>query len=156
MSAEIDNIRAAWDWATLQHKLSDIRLGLAPLQWFYEIRTWFQEGESIFRNAANSLKALAVVTEASTPSAPAPDEYGLLLGQLLARQGYFTLRCGQLERAREILRNSLALLQQHHDEGGTAAALVYLGIVAYQMGDYAEAEQLLNDGLRISTERGDA
>ncbi len=161
VSAEIDNIRAAWDWATTQHKLSDIRLGLAPLQWFYEFRTWFQEGELIFRNAANALKALAVVTEADSPNAAAEnttaaDEYALLLGQLLARQGYFTLRCGQLERAREILRRSLALLQQHNDEGGTAAALVYLGIVAYQMGNYAEADRLLNDGLRISIERGDA
>ncbi len=154
MSQEIDNLRASWTWATSHHKLSEMERAHAVLHWFYEYRTWYVEGEATFQQAAAALKALSVLAAGQTKSSPAlyQQEHEVMLGQMLGSQGYFALRSGQLERARDILRQSLELLRASADQAVLAAPLTYQGIVAYQMGAYEEAHRILQEGLAISTQ----
>ncbi len=154
VSDEIDNVRAAWAWATSRQMLSEHRRGLGVLQWFYEYRTWFQEGETTFRETAAAVKAplnLPAVAEQATEE---QTERALLLGHLLAAQGYLAVRCGQLARACDVLRSSLQLLRTYGDGGCTARPLVYLGIASYQMGNYDEAQDALQQSLEIDRAGG--
>ncbi len=53
--AEIDNLRVAWDWAIGHQRIDEIRRSLRGLSWFYEICAWLQEGEAMFRRAADAM-----------------------------------------------------------------------------------------------------
>ena len=52
---EIDNVRAAWQWA-VEHKREEEIAGAAHALWFfYDTRGWYTEGEQAFRAPAEAL-----------------------------------------------------------------------------------------------------
>ena len=48
---EIENVRAAWEWAVSQKRKAALHAALPRLFAFYETRGWFQEGEEAFGRA---------------------------------------------------------------------------------------------------------
>jgi tetratricopeptide (TPR) repeat protein len=117
---------------------------LQTIGWFYELRSWFQEGVAVFGQAATALQA-ARATQADVRA-----EDDIALAQLLAWQGNFLQRCGQLGQARDVLRHSLALLRGHDDQAALADTLLCLGVVTFQGGDYAEARRWLHESLTLA------
>jgi len=152
LSVEIDNIRAAWAWAVDHRRLWDIERSSEALQWFCEFRSWFQEGEALFRHATDTLSQLGSSHGPHGDTAGTQEEaaYGRVLGQVLATHGYLVSRFGQMEVARQLLERSLALLQQHDDPVALARALAYFGIVTCQLGDYRRSRQALLESLRAA------
>ncbi|MBV7339570.1 tetratricopeptide repeat protein [Chloroflexi bacterium TSY] len=57
LSREIGNIRKAWQWATANHRWSSLINGMDGLAKFYEISGFFQEGEHLFAQTADSLNS---------------------------------------------------------------------------------------------------
>jgi predicted ATPase/class 3 adenylate cyclase len=143
VSLEIDNMRLAWQWAALHRKTADMRRSLQTIYWFYELRSWFQEGIAVFGQAAAALQA------ARTIQADVRAEDDIALGQALTYQGYFLSRSGQLAQARELLQHSLALLRARDDQAALADTLLWLGVVVYQIGEYPEARRLLHESLTL-------
>ena len=51
ISAALENICAAWQWAVAHTKLAEISLCLEGLYYFYGARDWFYEGKHVFEQA---------------------------------------------------------------------------------------------------------
>jgi predicted ATPase/transcriptional regulator with XRE-family HTH domain/Tfp pilus assembly protein PilF len=145
ISAEIDNLRLAWDWATERRDIATIRQLLHGFARFYELRSWFQEGTAAFQRTAAALRAAPPSNEMDHHSAL----QRLTLGELLARMGWFYGRLGWLTQGADLLHESLALIGER-DRAASLSATLCLGIVAYRMGDYAKAQWLLDKSLALA------
>jgi len=143
LSAEIDNVRLAWQWAATHRKTADLQRMLHTVGWFYELRSWFQEGLAAFGQAVTALQ-----TERATKVDVKPEDV-ITLGHVMAWQGNFLQRCGQLAQAYDLLQHSLVLLRGHDNGAALADTLLCLGVVAYQIGNYPEARRWLHESLTI-------
>ncbi len=186
---EIENVRASWRWAIAHGKITAIEQALESLFHFYDMRSWFQEGAEAFGLAAASLAgeqgstplASSGVSEAR-PARAAPlwaspkgeragageknhqslisnHQSQIILGKLLARQGWFTFQLGQQGPAKALLERGLALLRSWAGERGVRRemifALNYLGAVHRHLGEYDAAKLNLLESLIICQEVGD-
>jgi predicted ATPase/DNA-binding SARP family transcriptional activator len=84
-------------------------------------------------------------------------ESKIVLGRLLARQGWFTFQLGQHEAARALLHEGLDILRSM---GSTALAetifpLNYLGALHRHLGEYEMARRHLQESLALCRELGD-
>lgn len=182
---EIENIRAAWQWAIANRKVIEIGQSLEALFYFYDIHGWIQEGEEVFRTATMVLRA------GSGRDNPPNSDFT----RALAHYARFCHRLGQYNEAKEMLQESLANFQAlnmpeeeantlnslgkiahrkgeyiearrcclaslaicHHInyQWGTVYALEILGTTAEMLGDYNEAKNRLQEGLQICQKLGD-
>ena len=154
IATEIDNLRAAWDWAAREKRPADLRRAIPTLFYFYEIRSAYQEGAALFEHAADALdRALPGLAVADDVSGA--DER-LLVGELLAMQAWFLFRYGQYGRAQALLERSFALLEARHSTGSLSEALPYPPwLLRYRLGDYSRGVQLLRERVQVQRERGD-
>jgi tetratricopeptide (TPR) repeat protein len=107
MDVEIDNARAAWDWAAERGQVGRLDQAMKGLGLFYEWRVRYQEGEAAFRLAAEKLAPVAV----SVPSA-ASGKRRRVLARVLTWQSRFTRELGHADLAGQLLQQSLALLKE--------------------------------------------
>jgi predicted ATPase/DNA-binding SARP family transcriptional activator len=150
IEAEIDNVRAAWDWAVSQIKIEEIENSLGSLAEFYYLRAWYQEGEAVFAHAAQRL------TEGPTGAGRSQETWrrsALVLARILAQQGRFCNRLGLPGKAGDLLRASLSTLRELGARRETAYALSYLGDVLVERGipPYREALGIFRE---IGDQRG--
>jgi predicted ATPase len=101
IAGDLDNIRTAWRYAIEHVDRPALASAAESLFLFYETQSLFEEGEELFGRAATA------VSETTS----AGDE--ILLGNLLARQGWFNLRLYRFELAQGLLRWGLELLEPH-------------------------------------------
>jgi predicted ATPase/DNA-binding SARP family transcriptional activator len=150
IEAEIDNVRAAWDWAVSQTKIEEIDHALGSLAEFYYLRAWYQEGEAAFARAA---QRLAEGPRGADSSPETSRRSKLVLGRILAEQGRFCNRLGLPGEAGDLLRASLSILRELGARRETAYALSYLGDVLVEQGSpqYQEALDLFRE---IGDQRG--
>jgi tetratricopeptide (TPR) repeat protein len=100
MDVEIENARAAWNWAAGRGQVERLAQAMDGLCDFYRHRGRYQEGEVACRMAAERLAA-------TTSSA------GLrVLAKALAWQASFNIDLDQRESAGHLLRRSLAVLER--------------------------------------------
>lgn len=142
IDAEIDNIRAAWNWLIAHHCTAEISRALSALHHFYDMRGRFVEGEASFRLAA-----------AQWPPQTDDPAGQVLAGRLLARQGFFLERLSAWEAAADLFQTSLTLIQGH-DPAEEAFVLNQLGLTVYNQGAYEQAEMLYRRSLEISRQAG--
>jgi predicted ATPase/DNA-binding SARP family transcriptional activator/Tfp pilus assembly protein PilF len=132
VTREIENVRAAWRWATTQAKVPELWRAATGLAIFFHIRSLFQEGEAAFRQAAAALEA---VRQQGTT-----DEIDRTLGLLWAYQGQFAHRLYQHEVGRQLLQRSLSLLRPLGLGMELAMANLW-GVTVGLVDDATEAEQ---------------
>jgi DNA-binding SARP family transcriptional activator/predicted ATPase len=147
---EINNIRLAWTWAIEQGRaqgLLKIHVGLGEL---YETSGRYGEGLELFQQAAAGLHP--IYQERKAMFSTGYIEIGEIYSLLLARQGWFTLRLGQLEQAQELVWQALSVTDQ--TASGTqwhrAFPLYELGLIDWYFGRYDSARQYLEQALAIS------
>ena len=141
--ADIENIRHAWQWATLQGELANIEAAFAGLFHFYDIRSWFREGERVFRETAVSLSPPQTLAERK------------LLAQLQARQGWFAFHLGQHQRSFMLLQNSLTELEKLGARNEGIFNYNYLGAVLRHQGRYERANFFVLKALEMAQAIGD-
>ncbi|MFW6063586.1 MAG: tetratricopeptide repeat protein [Chloroflexota bacterium] len=146
---EIDNIRAAWNWATTQGSVGKISAALDTLYLFFQFQGRYREGTDAFAKALHCL-------EQQAPT----DERDALLADLLVCLGYFNIRLGWLDEGRRLLAQSLTLYERPEIEPpvtdfGSRDPLIPLGILAILQGDHARAVRLGERALQRSRERQD-
>jgi tetratricopeptide (TPR) repeat protein len=146
LSAEIDNIRAAWQWALARGWRDAIVRAGETLQWFCEFRSWYQEGAALFATAAAQFR--------TAMSASTADDRSRALGIVLSHYGYLAARLGAFEQAGEALAESLTLLDDGRDPLALARTLVHQGIVACGTGDYGAAPRAIDQSLTLATAGG--
>jgi predicted ATPase/Tfp pilus assembly protein PilF len=148
--AEMDNLRAAWDWVIRQSSGPEIRKLAHGLYAWFCVRGGYQEGVETFE------KAIAVLRDELGGDTSGPkDEKERTLAVVLNFQGALYRYLGQFEPARKLLEESLSVLRRHEARRDIRRSLLYLALIANAQGQDDEARELLNEGLAMSKEVGD-
>jgi predicted ATPase/transcriptional regulator with XRE-family HTH domain len=149
IDAEIDNIRAGWHWAVRRGRTAAVHKSIRALWYFYDIRGWFQEGESTFGWAADQLEGSTIALGKSEPIVD------LLSAYARALQGWFYLRRGQLVQTQALLQSSLASLRVFGPSKELADVLYYLAAASWLIGDFQRARACLLEELAVAEQAGD-
>jgi len=147
-SAEIDNIRVAWDWAVKQRDFRLIEKTLRAFAMLYETRGLYREGLDMLGHAILELEV------AHGPS-PADSTSQAALGHLLTNSALLTYRLGQHAKAQEMLERSLEILRSLNDTRLLVEPITYLGVVMSLMGDYGRALDLVAEAREKALAVGD-
>lgn len=145
---EIENIRISWRWAITGADDSPARIEaleqtLGSLFHFYDMRSWFEEGEEAFRQAAAFLDNARERREQ------------IVRGKVLGRQGWFAFHLGRHEQAQSLLQCSLELLRLGDAQAEMVFSLNYFGAITRHLGAYDLAKQYLQESLVICRQVGD-
>lgn len=139
IDAELPNIRRAWQWA-IDHlgqsaTAADLlHHSLESLYQYYCLRSWYEEGATLFAQAVAAAHCL-------TP----PDER--LLGHLLARQARCLEFTAPAAEASQLYHQSLAIFEQLDAPQAAALPLYGLGYMAHLQGAYDTANDYFQNSL---------
>jgi len=161
--SEIENVRAAWQWfidhlphgdVDLSATETTISQGMDNLFHFYDMRSWFQEGETVFGQLARQLATFAT-SQAATIAAETAYTAWALQAKAQARQGWFAFHLGRYMESRRLLVESLERLQQLQAETETIFNLNYLGALLRHLGEFTQATTYLQEALRLARRHND-
>lgn len=147
IAADLENVRAAWQWAIQQAKDEEIRQAANTWQYFLQFQSRYLEGADLFEKAAKTL-------DHGTPA----HQQRSLLAELLIYQGWFCMRLGRLQQAETVVEKSQAILDElgiFHPRGAASDPLAALGTLANIRGDYVEAERLGEESRRLNETNDD-
>jgi tetratricopeptide (TPR) repeat protein len=136
MTAELDNLRAAWMWGIKQKKFDWLGGAVRAFGWYYEV-------SGMIRDGIEQLELL-VRTVNDLPRDAQTDK---VLGTCLVQQGLLYFRSGQFARAQELYDRSIAILRSVNAQFLLADALIFSGTLKHLNGDYREARSLIEEGL---------
>lgn len=142
--ADIEHIRAAWDWAIEQQAVAALVVAAPSLFHVYDMRSWFGEGATMFGRARRMLETL-----------PSSVETQVALGMVVAREGWFVFHLGDQVTARTFLDRSIHLLRSSGARAELVFALNYQGAVCSYLGEYAMTEALCAECIAICEAEGD-
>jgi tetratricopeptide (TPR) repeat protein len=139
IDAEAGNIRRAWLQTGAFGDPAIIRQPIPALWSFFDIRGWFQEAQTAFGWAADTL-------EQRFPSLKAPEQdITALHAYLHAQQGWFLLRIGRFEEAARNLAVSLEVLREAGAYGFLVDALQHAGALERLKGNYRRSRELFQE-----------
>ncbi len=147
IAAELENIRAAWQWAVHQARTDDLQKAAYTFYHFCDFQSRYQEGADAFEKAVQSLDGVE----------PAGQQ-GETLALLLVLLGWHYIRLGKLEQARAVLERSQALLNDLNvppPPGFATDPLTGLGLLAKILGDYTTAAELGQKSRQLNESQGD-
>ena len=148
LEAELDNIRAALEW-TLDRSPEDALRLAARLTYFWQRRGRLLEGRRWLRGGLARFKALP-------PAAgEAARERLALQAKALWAAGTLAWAHGELNAARPLLEESVALARAAEASKTLVNALGMLGFTATWLGDAAAAEAAIDEGLRLARATND-
>jgi predicted ATPase/DNA-binding SARP family transcriptional activator len=144
VETELENINAAWDWAIEHRAFHLIEQASLGLLFFFEARSRWQEGESLFRSALEGLKNQG--TDASLLRVQAYLSAGL---------GWFCCRMTRFQEAEKLIQYSLQVLDDQDINFGRIFAHFALGFLYTWMSRFNEAWLHLSTSLSLSERSGD-
>ncbi len=134
IDAEIENARAAWDWAVDHAMIPSLVLALEGLCSYYQLRGRLEEGKTACRSVIEKLQDAAGAGKAAPLAHPQAlsEEEQRLLAKALTWQGVFTRLMGYASLAEPILERSIVLLDAlestgHDVRAARAFALLEMG-----------------------------
>ncbi len=148
LTAEMDNFRAAWDWAVAHGEFALIEQTLRTFAMLYDTRGWYQEGLDTLGHAVDAL-------ETAHGQSPPDRTNQVALGHLLTTRALLTYRLGKHEQARAMLERSLVILRPLNDPRVIVEPIAFLGTVMTLTGDYARAAELFGEGREKAVAVGD-
>ncbi len=140
IAEQIANVRQAWKWAVDNGEIELLHQTWQSLFTFYNVRSWFREGEAAFADLATMLQARQELHG---------DAGRTLLGIAWASQAWFSHQLGHVAKADEMMRLSLDTLHDRPPTEALAFALSRRGIVAFQRGELEDARQLCQESLDL-------
>jgi tetratricopeptide (TPR) repeat protein len=150
LNAEIENIRAAWQWAVAQQKVDELDQAVECLNTLYLTKSWLNEGVALFEETATALAMDEPV-----------GKQGILLGKVLAKQAnmleaIIVLVGGSTswEKVERIYHQSLTILQQLNVPEETAFVLSGLSARCWITGGFEQSLQLNQQALTLFAEQG--
>ncbi|MCB8924638.1 MAG: tetratricopeptide repeat protein [Ardenticatenaceae bacterium] len=147
MSADLENIRAAWRWALQQDDAEWLSQMIGGVGRFFGDRSRFLEGMALFRD---SLSQVATWSETAVREQ--------ITARLQVELGYFLYQNGLYDEAEAILKEADTITQKHNMARVRLICLKSLGDVIHDRGNWAEARPYLQEALRLcdEAEGGDA
>ena len=137
--AELDNIRAAWDWGIRHRKFETLGGAVRAFGWFFEISGLLQDGIEQLEHLVQALK-----------DTPRDAQMDRALGVALVHQGLLYFRIGQFAHAQKLYSKSIAILRLVNEQTVLADALIFSGTLKHLNGDYLEAKELISEGLKYA------
>ncbi len=144
LKEEIDNWRAAWQWAVEQGQFSLIAKALRSLGWLCNVGVMYREGVEQIELAVRALRMRE-----------ADEERQQVLGVALAQQGLLYFRQGEFGLALDRLEESLAILRPIGDPSLSTDPLVLTGIIMHLIGEMDRSQSLMQEGYEAATAAGD-
>jgi predicted ATPase/DNA-binding CsgD family transcriptional regulator len=147
IKAELENIRAAWQWAAGMSKVEEIQKATQALSWFYQFQSRYLEAATAFEKAMHSLKR-----------EPAAAQTDLALVDVLVQLAWFYIRLGRLEEAEAVAtecRTMYDRLDLPPVPGQASDPRLPLAIIAAIRGDYVTATRLGEEARQVSEARHD-
>jgi predicted ATPase/DNA-binding SARP family transcriptional activator len=146
ISADLSNIRMAWQYAVDQRELAALENAAEALWLFSDSYGTFLEGETAFQLAVTSLTA-------QRPADHLPESQRNLVGFFLAGQGYLCQRRGDWKQARSLMEQGLSLLQQSQqpDQAKQAFACLYFGWLVSSRMEFELAKEMGRTSLALFT-----
>jgi tetratricopeptide (TPR) repeat protein len=147
VEAEIDNVRAAWTWAVERGRVEWLGQAMEGLGRLYKEQVLYEEGETAFRFAADRLVERA--------DDLGPTKHGaaeIVRAYALAWQASFCRHLGRIQGARDLLRQSMELLNglaPADTRRERAFALHVLGGIENTSGNLENAYQPLTQSLAL-------
>ncbi len=149
LTAEIDNLRAAWDWALTQGRLSALRQATTSLMVYHELRNLFHEGAALFDRALATVQACVSQQQDDRTCQ-------VVLADVRAQAAYFGFRLGRMAESQALLRQSLATLRQLDDRPLYAEVLWYDAFACWFGGHFAEADAAARESRTLNHSLGRA
>ncbi len=147
LTAEIDDFRAAWDWAVIHGEFALIEQTMRTFVRLYDTLGWFREGFDTLDRAINAL-------EMAHGHSPPDRTDQVALGHLLATRSWLAYRLANYEQAQRMLERSLEILRPLNEPYVLVESITYLGRVMEMTGNYARALELYSEGLEMATAIG--
>jgi predicted ATPase len=144
ITGQIADVRQAWRWALANSAIEQLDAAWYALFTFYNVRSWFREGEAAFGHLAQTLRRQALAGCASQT----------LLGVALASQAWFVGQSGRFAEASQLMQEGVLLLRSQDTPDALAFALGRQGALALYGGEYHEAWQLCQESLDLYCLRG--
>lgn len=149
LTAEIDNLRAAWEWAIANRSYVLVYRVSFTLCYLFSMFSWLKEGENTFRRSAQSLR------QSLPGDRPDRVEQETAFHAMMAHCAYFTFRQGRSEEAYKILGPSVTYLQACPDPSGAMYALWYCGVVCWELGKFSESSENDRACVQLAQQYGD-
>jgi tetratricopeptide (TPR) repeat protein len=152
MKLEMENARAAWNWAVEQGQGARLDQAIDGLCLFYEWRGRYQEGETVCRMATNQFACEKLTTAVA-------GDGQRVWAKTLAWQGTFSHSLGRTKLGGQLLEQCLTLLEglelaNQDVRSEKAFALVGMGIIV-KRSDLEEAGRLFKESLALFRALGD-
>jgi len=145
LTANIDNIRSAHEWALAQGKFSLIESTLRAYLILFDTLGWAQEALDTLGRVKDVLESKLSLTR----------EEQVALAHVLTSRSLFAYRAAQMELANAMLSRSLEILRPLNEPGIQVEALTYLGIITLTAGNFPGALDLFKEGLQVARAIGD-
>ena len=145
--AELENIRAAWQWAIKRGRVTDIQKANYSFFLFFNAQGRYVEGIDAFEKAIQLLDGTTTDVQAEAT-----------LAALQCALAWLTMRLGRLEQAQTLLEHSRSLFQRlpiDPQPGMGTDPLTALATLANIVGNYGEATRHGEAARRINEARGD-
>ncbi len=136
MGTEIENIRAAWQYALSHRQWADMARTQKGLAIYFDVNGRFREGCHLFGEAGGV-------------------EDAVLSAALRVRQARFCILLDRYEEATGLLENSLPILRAHEQLADVADALNQLSDIRFSEGDYEMARRRSLESMEIAKKIGD-
>jgi predicted ATPase/DNA-binding SARP family transcriptional activator len=147
IASEMDNVRAALDWAATHQQWASLDKSLGTLSWFYELRNRLEETVAMLEQWIRALRQ-------ADSQAAAMADHQVALGHTLAVLSWSYLRLRQFGRAQAASEESLGLLRAQNAPHALADALFLAGALRIVPGEYAECEQYVRESLHLERALG--
>lgn len=145
ITAEIENVRAAWDWAVTFGDLDVLETALDGLYRYYKRQNWLHEGKELLGLAARRVAEL-------TPATPTPEQprYLRLFALLSGHQAAIYTGLGQYAKANALYARSLEILRAHGRPQDLVVVLSRAGMAARELSNSASARALMEEGIALA------
>jgi predicted ATPase/transcriptional regulator with XRE-family HTH domain len=152
LDSEIDNIRLAWELAVAHQQIDLIYRASWSMWYFYELRNYFREGETLFQRGAEMIRKGSSEPGLTSSTQERARVEGTF-GTLEAYQAFFCLRQYRNEAAVKLFHSSTTLLRSLNEPARLAFALAYHGVVYWRTGSLGEASHQLQESLTLCQTR---
>lgn len=142
IAQDMDNIRAAWDYAIHVGDADLLTRFLKPLYSYFDVQCRYLEGEETFGRTCD----LLVERNGSGQ---------VLVARLRVLQGSMLVCMSRYTEAQAVIRDHLAVLQQHSLSWETRIGLSSLGTIFYAFGDYQAAWSFYESALPYYKQAGE-
>jgi tetratricopeptide (TPR) repeat protein len=144
---EIENIRAAVDWAVIHWDIEIVRQILSGLLDYYVVQGW-HEGSDTFRDVAQARKE-ALISNYNSGWANDP-----IYLSALVHQAFLLCNLGQIDESDAISRECLAPLRRLGIKQELSECVHNLGVNASYRGDYQFAMEYLEQAILLGKDNG--